>query len=77
MRAPLIFTFCVVYCSSSLLLGIELVKTTSFVHPGGIHPQEQLDFVKEKVAQKEQPYFNAYLQLLNKTAQAYASNESA
>lgn len=42
----------------------------AFDHPGGIHPQKQIDFVKSKVAQKEQPYYDAYLQLMNKTDQA-------
>ena len=30
----------------------------------GMHPQEQLDFVKLKIAQQEPPYYDAYLQLL-------------
>jgi hypothetical protein len=42
-----------------------------FDHPGGIHPQQQLDFIKLKVAQKEQPYYDAYLQLLNYTDEAF------
>jgi hypothetical protein len=42
----------------------------AFDHPGGMHPQQQLDFVTLKVAQKEQPYYNAYLQLMNRTDEA-------
>lgn len=30
----------------------------------GMHPQHQIDFVKNKITQQEQPYYEAYLQLL-------------
>jgi hypothetical protein len=30
----------------------------------GIHPQEQIDFVKNKLAHQEQPNYDAYLQLI-------------
>src|SRR5690606_27741691 len=30
----------------------------------GMHPQRQIDFVKDKIALQEQPYHDAYLQLL-------------
>jgi len=34
-------------------------------HPGGMHPQAQLDFVKNKIKDKQQPYYDAYLQLIS------------
>jgi len=39
---------------------------SAFDHPGGMHPQQQLDFIRAKVVKKEQPFDNAYLQLLYK-----------
>jgi len=36
-----------------------------------MHPQQQIDFVKMKVAQKQQPYYNGYLQLINNANQAF------
>jgi hypothetical protein len=89
MNLPVIFTFFVVHCLSSLLLGADVTNAAGkiqiiyvkkrndnnyflgFDHPGGIHPKQQLDFVKLKVFQKEQPYYDAYLQLLNKTHEAF------
>lgn len=29
-----------------------------------MHPQQQIDFVKSKIAEQEQPYYDAYLQLI-------------
>jgi hypothetical protein len=71
MNTPMIFILCALYCWSSSLLGVDAANIAAFDHPGGIHPQQQLDFVKQKVIQKEQPFYNAYLQLLNKTAAAF------
>jgi len=34
-------------------------------HPSGMHPQAQLDFVKNKIKDKQQPYYDAYLQLIS------------
>jgi hypothetical protein len=36
-----------------------------------MHPQQQIDFVKMKVAQKQQPYYNGYLQLINNATEAF------
>ncbi|MEK6476186.1 polysaccharide lyase family 8 super-sandwich domain-containing protein [Catalinimonas sp. 4WD22] len=36
---------------------------TAYEHPGGMHTQEQIDFVKERIQQK--PYYEAYLQLID------------
>ncbi len=40
------------------------VCAVAYEHPGGMHPQEQLDFVKHQIQQKQQPYYEAYLQLI-------------
>ncbi len=31
---------------------------------GNMHPQAQIDFVKRKIKAKEQPYYDAWLQLI-------------
>ncbi|MDB5262831.1 MAG: Polysaccharide lyase family 8, super-sandwich domain protein [Adhaeribacter sp.] len=41
-----------------------LQQAVGYVHPGGMHPKKQLDFVKKKVQQKQQPYYDAYRQLI-------------
>ena len=56
---------------STKICSNNLCCVSAYDHPGGIHPQQQLDFVKQKVAQKEQPFYNGYLQLLNHTAVAF------
>lgn len=35
-------------------------------HPGGMHPREQVDFVKKQLANKREPFLSAYAQLLRK-----------
>lgn len=37
---------------------------SAYNHPGGMHPKSQIDFVKQKLSQNEQPYANAYRQLI-------------
>ena len=37
---------------------------TGFIHPGMLHNQAELDFVKEKVRAKEQPWLDAWEELL-------------
>ncbi|GEO12038.1 hypothetical protein SAE01_45340 [Segetibacter aerophilus] len=34
------------------------------IHPEGMHPKAQLEFVRQKVKNREQPYYNAYNQLI-------------
>lgn len=52
---------------SSLKKLIFLLATLSaqaeFVHPGVLHSQEGIDFVKEKIAAKEEPWANAWSEL--------------
>ena len=47
----------------SLLLLLLYLKAVAYPHPGGMHPQTQIDFVKQQIQQQSQPYYNAYLQL--------------
>ncbi|UJR14409.1 hypothetical protein I4U23_001406 [Adineta vaga] len=72
MNTFLVFLFCPLYCLSCLLLrNVAVANDIVFNHPGGIHPQKQLDFVKAKIVQQEQPYYDAFLQLINKTNEAF------
>jgi Alginate lyase len=41
-----------------------LQQAAGYDHPGGMHPRKQIDFVREKIQQKQQPYYDAYLQLI-------------
>lgn len=43
----------------------------------GMHPQDQLNFVKNKITQQEQPYYGAYLQLLVYADSALARSPQA
>ncbi|WPP48299.1 polysaccharide lyase family 8 super-sandwich domain-containing protein [Catalinimonas niigatensis] len=40
------------------------LQAVAYPHPGGMHPQNQIDFVKKKILLKQSPYFEAYLQLV-------------
>lgn len=48
---------------------------TAYEHPGGMHTQEQIDLVKERIQQKKEPYYQAYLQLID-YADAALNHES-
>ena len=41
------------------------VCAATYEHPGGMHPKQQIDFVKKKLQQEQQPYYDAYLQLID------------
>src|SRR5690606_32333648 len=43
----------------------------------GMHPQSQIDFVKAKIAKQEQPYHDAYLQLLQYADSAMVRDHGA
>ena len=45
------------------LLSPCLVRA-GFVHPGLLHNQAELDFIKQKVQAEEQPWFNGWKKLL-------------
>lgn len=47
-----------------LLFLVPCRQVSAYIHPGGMHPIEQIAFVKSKLNQKEQPYYGAYQQLL-------------
>lgn len=55
------------------------LQTYSFalIEVQGMHPQSQIDFVKSKIAKQEQPYYDAYLQLLQYADSALLRNHKA
>lgn len=44
---------------------------------GGMHPDVQVDFVKERITNKDAPYYSAYLQLLSQADSALVRNDHA
>ncbi|MFC4871084.1 alginate lyase family protein [Negadavirga shengliensis] len=49
---------------NSLVLVAYFGLPVSFALGGGMHPQAQIDFVKNQIAKKQQPYYDAYLELI-------------
>jgi hypothetical protein len=54
-----------------LFFSFTTYSSAQFPHPGGMHPKAQVDFVKKKIKSKEQPYYNAYLQLVKYADSAF------
>ncbi|GAA4460190.1 hypothetical protein GCM10023189_34940 [Nibrella saemangeumensis] len=48
----------------TILLLLKIGSCFAYDHPGGMHPQKQLDFVRKQVKAKKQPYWDAYRQLI-------------
>ncbi|UJR25401.1 hypothetical protein I4U23_006748 [Adineta vaga] len=66
-----VVTLCLLQCLLSLIFAGDQAVTKAYSHPGGMHPQQQINFVRSKVAQKEQPYYNAYLQMISSADAAF------
>lgn len=49
----------------------------AITHPSGMHPQVQLDFVKQQIKNKKQPYLSAYQQLILKADSALLVEQHA
>src|SRR5688500_6906799 len=71
------------YCSKILLLlsavflsAIDLFAD-EYAHPGGMHSKAQIDYVKEQIKLKKEPYYTAGKQLLVKADQALSSGHHA
>ncbi len=45
---------------------IHAQDAMTFVHPGGVNGQTELDFVTEKIAAREQPWFKAFNDMKSK-----------
>lgn len=48
----------------ALVLLLAALNTQAYEHPGGMHPKAQLDFVRKQIQARQQPYFDAYRQLI-------------
>jgi hypothetical protein len=51
---------------SLLFLLCVVVRILANEHPGGMHPKQQIEFVKKQIAQRKEPFLSAYKQLLLK-----------
>lgn len=56
-----------------ILLALALINillnasAITYSHPGGMHPASQIEFVRGMIESRTLPYYNAYLQLIEKT----------
>lgn len=49
----------------------------AYEHPGGMHPKAQIEFVKQQVNQKKEPYYSAFCQLINTSDSALLQQHHA
>ena len=72
-KAPITFT--IILCFISLLgLQNNLYANDKL---GGMHPQEQIDFVKTQIKNRKEPFFTAYKALIVKADSALLVNQHA
>lgn len=45
-----------------------------YPHPGGMHPESQIEFVRGMIETGTQPYYNAYLQLIEKAEASFGDD---
>ncbi|MBO9150774.1 alginate lyase family protein [Chitinophaga sp. GCM10012297] len=65
---------------TSFLLPLFLLCATGLSaqqHPGGMHPKAQIDYVKEQVRLKKEPFLSAEKQLLSKADEALSATHHA
>lgn len=64
-----------------LLLIISLSTFTqsllAFKHPGGMHPKTQIDFVKQQIKLKNEPFYTAFNDLIKNTDSAFIKEHHA
>ena len=60
-----------------ILFTMSGLQALAYDHPGGMHPQTQLRFVKKMVQEKRQPYYAAYLQLMVYADSAFLGEDRA
>lgn len=49
----------------------------AFEHPGGMHPKAQIEYVRQQIEQKNEPYYSAFRQLLKMTDAAIVQEHHA
>lgn len=62
---------------SAFVLMVSLGLTGSFAFGFGMHPLSQIEHVKAQIAKKQQPYYDAYLQLIGYADKALAQGHHA
>lgn len=70
MNYKLIISIC-------LVIFISLPAISGYEHPGGMHTKSQIAFVKKQIAAKKEPYYKAYLQLLERADSAFLHKKHA
>jgi hypothetical protein len=50
---------------------------TPYNHPGGMHPESQIRYVRDRLASGTQPYHDAYLQLIEKAESSFQDSINA
>lgn len=75
MKLSSIFQF--IKWSICCLLLITTINGFAFEVPSGMHPKAQLDFVKQQVKAKREPYLSAYKKLIQKADSALLVNHHA
>lgn len=50
---------------------------SAFNHPGGMHPKTQIDFVRQRIKQKSEPYYSAFKDLIKNTDSAFIKEHHA
>ncbi len=70
MNSKLIFTIC-------LLFIISFSGLSAYEHPGGMHTKSQISYVKKQIAAKKEPYYKAYLQLIERADSAFLHQKHA
>ena len=63
--------------SIAVLIFSIVFQLAAYNHPGGMHSQAQLTFVKKQISKKKQPYYNAYLQLIAEADSAFLHEKHA
>ncbi len=58
-------------------LTIYQVVALAYDHPGGMHPKVQIDFVRKQIKAKQQPYYDAYQQLMARADSAMQHSSHA
>jgi hypothetical protein len=60
MRRFLFFTVAILFGSVQFAFAQEMPKSRSFVHPGLLHTQADLDFMKKKIELGDEPWKTAW-----------------
>lgn len=69
--------FIVILLALLFFFSVRITKANTTDRPYGMHPKEQLDFVKKQLKLKREPYLSAFKQLMRKADSALTINQHA